>query len=72
MPMRSELAAPGARVASQITSNRYAWNEIVEALRSADVLAVLFFSAIGLIIAFLLIALFPFSMEIANGIASLS
>jgi hypothetical protein len=72
MPVRSELAAPRGRVVSQITSNRYVWNEIVEALQSADVLAVLFFSAIGLIIAVLLIALFPFSMEIANGIASLS
>ena len=72
MPMRSELAAPGARVASQITSNRYIWNEIVEALQSADVLVILFLSAIGLIIALLLMTLFPFSMEIANGIASLS
>jgi hypothetical protein len=72
MPMRSELAAPGARVVSQTTSMRYVWNEIVEALQSADVLVVLSFSAIGLIIAVLLMALFPFSMEIANGIASLS
>lgn len=72
MPMRGELAAPGPRGVSQIGSNRYVRNEIVEALRSADLLVVLFFSAIGLIITVLLIALFPFSMEIANGIASLS
>jgi hypothetical protein len=75
MPMKGELAAPGPRGVSQIRSNRYVRNEIVEALRSADVADVLvvpFFSAIGLIITVLLIALFPFSMEIANGIASLS
>ena len=64
MPMRSELAAPGARLASQITPNGYARSQIVEALQSPDVLVVLFFSVIGLIIAVLLMALFPFSVRV--------
>jgi len=47
MPMRSELAAPGARVASQITPNGYARSQIVEALQSPDVLVVLFSASLA-------------------------
>jgi hypothetical protein len=69
--MRGELAAPRARV-SQITPDAYDWSPIVEHLQSADVLVMLVLSVTGLIIAILLLALFPFSAEIANSVAALS
>jgi hypothetical protein len=72
MPMRGELSNPAMRAAWAIPAAEPRWPQIFRILRNPEVLLVAVFSMIGLLAAFWLTLVLPFSSDVAAFLAQVS
>ena len=72
MPMRRELIVPAADAGSEIPAIEFVWGQISEGLRSPDLLVMIILALVGLFASFILMRLFPFSVDVATALSQLS